>query len=961
MPAHSSSAVANIEVVARVRPLFGSEFAKGEQSVVHADAEAGTIEVKGSSHKKPRLFCFHRVFDTNARQQDVFDSCVSPLINDVVMGYNVCVFAYGQTGSGKTFTMDGPAEEVDKRRPTKSGSEKHLLRSSISEVCNGKPPLPRMSTPSGSPSLGNRRDFFADSPSEASTKSTSGGDSPVSEKADSWESKGIVHRAVRAIFQRLEHRCPGKFKVTCSHLELYNEEMHDLMASLPPPGCLTPCRSTPEDGHGKRSELRLEVDASGRVRCGGLCEHEVLNDVDALKLIQQSALGRTTKATWSNERSSRSHSIVLVNVVVRDGMNDDGFDVERVGQLSLVDLAGSECIKRAGTQGSTAREGASINQSLLTLGRVITGLVTKQPHIPYRDSKLTRLLQDSLGGNSKTLIVAAISPANSSCEETLSTLQYAVQAACIVNAPRRTERTSVNEQIRRLTQENERLLGLLNAPERRKVDGDGKVDNSLLLEAQNEIKALREKLNAPEQHRLSENRRYLMDSLQLQLAQQSPEQVVEQDAIQKCSQDDVRGKLLHEQELATYYLEEIAWLKDSLSELETEKFVCLEEICTAQEDDKKLRSVMLDLFGDQLENDPPLSGFSSAILVTRKLRTQLGGQTRKVDKLRNQLLDADAQHSIDLRKAVDKEREEWKRKCSVMTEDHLELESKIAQQHTESEILVKENAALEQVLNEEENLWKSSYWAVTEHNSELQNMREVQCEEFEEKIATQSTLVESLKDALDKAQKEYDQTCLATSSENSKLDSLICSHRTELEDQTEAHACRLQQALEEEEQCKSVCSSHALSLQQSLNAQKGQFEHECVTAASHHSELMDIIHCQRTELEEQKTAQSLLVLSLQRSLEEEQEQHKCDESAVTELSSELESEIVCQRADFLSQIEAQELQIQALQEACDEEQDECKLSCEAPKVRCSEVQDVLACCHTECETQAEGQESSRSD
>jgi len=120
-------------------------------------------------------------------------------------------------------------------------------------------------------------------------------------------------------------------------------------------------------------------------------------------------------------------------------------------------------MKRSGVHGTTARESATINQSLLTLGRVITALVTKLPHVPYRDSKLTRLLKDTLGGNSKTLMIATISPSNKSQDETLSTLQYAVQASCIVNSPRQTEHASVDNEIRRLSAENERLLVLLRA------------------------------------------------------------------------------------------------------------------------------------------------------------------------------------------------------------------------------------------------------------------------------------------------------------------------------------------------------------------------------------------------------------------------------------------------------------------------------------------------------------------
>jgi len=112
-----------------------------------------------------------------------------------------------------------------------------------------------------------------------------------------------------------------------------------------------------------------------------------------------------------------------------------GDDLLKVGKFNLVDLAGSEAIGRSGATDKRAREAGMINQSLLTLGRVISALVEKGSHVPYRESKLTRLLQDSLGGRTKTCIVATVSPTRSNMEETLSTLDYAIRAKSIRNRP----------------------------------------------------------------------------------------------------------------------------------------------------------------------------------------------------------------------------------------------------------------------------------------------------------------------------------------------------------------------------------------------------------------------------------------------------------------------------------------------------------------------------------------------
>lgn len=133
---------------------------------------------------------------------------------------------------------------------------------------------------------------------------------------------------------------------------------------------------------------------------------------------------------------SRSHTIFSITVHVKEiGGVSGNEDMLKIGKFNLVDLAGSEAIGRSGATDKRAREAGMINQSLLTLGRVISALVEKGPHIPYRESKLTRLLQDSLGGKTKTCIVATVSPTRSNMEETLSTLDYAIRAKSIRNRP----------------------------------------------------------------------------------------------------------------------------------------------------------------------------------------------------------------------------------------------------------------------------------------------------------------------------------------------------------------------------------------------------------------------------------------------------------------------------------------------------------------------------------------------
>ena len=166
---------------------------------------------------------------------------------------------------------------------------------------------------------------------------------------------------------------------------------------------------------------------------------------------------RATGATLMNADSSRSHSIFTINVEMCEKSSEDGEEHYRLGKLNLVDLAGSERQSKTGASGDRLKEATKINLSLSALGNVISALVDgKSKHIPYRDSKLTRLLQDSLGGNTKTLMIAAISPASDNYDETLSTLRYANRAKNIKNKPKINE--DPKDAMLRELQEEIRLL-----------------------------------------------------------------------------------------------------------------------------------------------------------------------------------------------------------------------------------------------------------------------------------------------------------------------------------------------------------------------------------------------------------------------------------------------------------------------------------------------------------------------
>ncbi|KIY61043.1 kinesin-domain-containing protein [Cylindrobasidium torrendii FP15055 ss-10] len=267
---------------------------------------------------------------------------------------------------------------------------------------------------------------------------------------------GMIPRVLFRLFHYLENSA-SDFSVKVSYIELYNEELRDLLA----PDLAAPNGNVPSMGKdsSKNSDGGLKIfDNTNKagVYIQGVEEVAVSDCSDALNVLQKGSTRRQTAATKFNDHSSRSHSIFTITVHIKEA-GLVGEDLLKTGKLNLVDLAGSENIGRSGAQNTRAREAGMINQSLLTLGRVINALVDKASHVPYRESKLTRLLQDSLGGRTKTCIVATVSPARCNLEETLSTLDYAMHAKDIRNKPELNQRMTRNSLIKEYVAEIERL------------------------------------------------------------------------------------------------------------------------------------------------------------------------------------------------------------------------------------------------------------------------------------------------------------------------------------------------------------------------------------------------------------------------------------------------------------------------------------------------------------------------
>jgi len=294
------------------------------------------------------------------------------------------------------------------------------------------------------------------------------------------EELGVIPLAVRDVFDAVRrHGSDREFLIRVSYLEIYNEKMMDLF-----------------DGAGEdeeTSKLSIREDKERGTYVMGLREEVVTTPSQVLALLELGTTRRHVGATNMNAHSSRSHTIfrmIVESRAISGGMQggaDDGAAV-LVSTLNLVDLAGSERMSKTGAEGQRAKEGAHINKSLMTLGVVINklseGVESKGGHIPYRDSKLTRILQPALGGNSKTAIVCAMTPAASHCEETHSTLKFAQRAKRVVNKATKNE-VAANGATNAMLKRQQKEISALKA--RLEEEGCAKVDDKA-------IEALRRRL-----------------------------------------------------------------------------------------------------------------------------------------------------------------------------------------------------------------------------------------------------------------------------------------------------------------------------------------------------------------------------------------------------------------------------------------------------------------------------------
>ncbi|KAJ6648363.1 Kinesin-like protein KIF14 [Pseudolycoriella hygida] len=320
---------------------------------------------------------------------------------------------------------------------------------------------------------------------------------------------GIIPRFCQEIFQRID-QLKGKVhvEVEVSYFEIYNEKIHDLLA----------ISSTMLNTSNQRETLRVREHPLDGPYVVNLSTHPVSSYLSLRNWLSLGNSHRATAATGMNDKSSRSHSIfnIVLNMSEMDANITDSANIQsKRSKISLVDLAGSERLSQTCTSGNRMKEGVSINSSLLILGRVIAALADSKKmgtFVPYRESVLTWLLRENLGGNSRTVMLATISPASIHIDETIATLRYACQARSIVNRVKVNEDPH-NRQIRELRAEVERLQALHQDYERQnRISASAPPRKIVISVDEREVTGLRQQLKEREKE-LAQAQRSWMDRL----------------------------------------------------------------------------------------------------------------------------------------------------------------------------------------------------------------------------------------------------------------------------------------------------------------------------------------------------------------------------------------------------------------------------------------------------------------
>ncbi|KAF1327270.1 Kinesin-like protein kif9, partial [Globisporangium splendens] len=347
----------------------------GSSGVLVNQQEQTISVITNAANGNSTCFHFDQVLDAKVDQAGVFQAAASEIVESVLSGYNGTIMAYGQTGAGKTFTMSG-------------GKQK-------------------------------------------------------------FEDRGICARSISSIFQQIQRDAEHSYVVRVSYVEVYNENLYDLLDFNEHQHAPSASSGVHHPNNNTKGDLVIQENDKGQTFIKGLTRPLVKSEEDAFDLLFQDETNRTIAEHCLNASSTRSHCISTIYLektksslaagLCGDAQELQNMDVVVYSKLNLVDLAGSERMKKTGVSGTMLKEASHINKSLTFLEQVVIALGDKKrQHIPYRQTTLTNLLKDSLGGNCRMLLMACVWPNEAHNDQSLATLKFAtrmmrVKTSAIIN------------------------------------------------------------------------------------------------------------------------------------------------------------------------------------------------------------------------------------------------------------------------------------------------------------------------------------------------------------------------------------------------------------------------------------------------------------------------------------------------------------------------------------------------
>ncbi|KAM0511401.1 hypothetical protein ACHAPE_009916 [Trichoderma viride] len=656
-----------VRVAVRVRPQLNPEDPgydlipqRFQRPMVHVTSNT-SLSIDSPQGRK--LFVFDRVFGPEVDQSGIWDY-LSDSINAFTQGYNVSLLAYGQSGAGKSHTM-GTSSPDENSDPEDMGV------------------IPRAAS-----ALFEHLDV---------QKGASSSNGSTMRSASSLRSPPRGYGQQNNLGDR-------NWAMTATYVEIYNETLRDLLVA-------------DSTGFSDRTSVAIREDVKGNIILTGMHQVEITCVDDILNALEFGSSIRQTDATAINAKSSRSHAVFSLNLVQRkskysnsdkrhsmplEAMSGQDISVTTDSKLHFVDLAGSERLKNTGAQGERAKEGISINAGLAALGKVISQLSSRNSgaHVSYRDSKLTRLLQDSLGGNAITYMIACVTPPEFHLSETLNTVQYAQRARAIQSKPRiqQIEEGDKNAIIERLKAEvaflREQIrsanTGLTERPRSANRSSErSERQNERDLELQNQLLDTQENYNT-----LSQRHAHLISEMAKAQESESEhhrqlDELQGENATDRLNRSNSFAKAV--EQVVLEYEKTIQTLEQSLSSTRTTLSNTETNLL-----EKETKCAYVETINSQLQSrlQKLADRESHTANYLHDLETKLDGHTNGEEK--------NATIIVELRKEISRVREN-----ETASEEYIStLEERLAEADQDTELMQREIERLEQVIERQRSLGK---------------------------------------------------------------------------------------------------------------------------------------------------------------------------------------------------------------------------------------------------------------